>query len=76
MSQVLYLKIDLFHSINGYAEGEDLSILVNSTLLIKQSNVKSDEQTKEMLQDLLKNYTDLKLSRGIFGQFPLGYDKN
>ena len=76
MSQVLYLKINLFCSINGYAEGNDLSILVNSTLLIKQSNVKSDEQTKELLKDLLKNYTDLNLSRGVFGQFPLGYDKN
>ena len=64
------------NSINSYAEGRDRGILVNATLLIKQSNFRSDIRTEEILKDVLKNYTELPQKAGIFGVIPLGYEKN
>ena len=63
-------------SIDSYSEGKDRSILVNATLLIRQSNIRSGEETADTLKTVLKNYTDMPQSVGIFGIIPSGYEKN
>ena len=63
-------------SIDSYSEGNDRSILVNATLVIKQSNIRSGEETADTLKKILKNYTDIPQAVGIFGRIPSGYEKN
>ena len=63
-------------SINGYKEGNDRNIMVTSTLLMKQSHFKSDEQTEKLVIKLLADYNKLASSEGIFGHFPKGHEKN
>ena len=74
--KVLYLNKHIFCSINGYKEGKDQNILVTSTLIMKQSHFKSDEQTKKIVKKLLADYNKLTSSEGIFGHFPKGHEKN
>ena len=63
-------------SIDSYSEGNDRSIHVNATLLIRQSNIRSGEETADTLKKVLKNYTDMPQAVGIFGRIPSGYEKN
>ena len=63
-------------SIDSYSEGNDRSILVNATLLIRQSNIRSGEETADTLKKIMKNYTEMPQAVGIFGRIPSGYEKN
>ena len=75
MNYIDYLFF-FFCSIHGYSKGEKDNIQVLTTLILKQSNANSDTLTKQKIYDLLANYTNLETTKGIFGEYPLGYKKN
>ena len=68
-------KIFWPHRVNGYAKAEMSDIHVDSNLLLKQSNFKSDVISENKIRALLANYTKLEPSVGIFGEHPQGYVK-